>query len=255
MATFLDVHSDWAFTAGLRTAWLKTLGEKARWDSLLKYANGSGNTEVRCYLAHARIARGQTDGLLAVAQQLWAVGKSQPDACDPVFKWLKRQGGITPGLAWERIRLAMEARQPRLTLYLARFVPDSERIWVERWQQQDRGGYRRLDRAKQWPDVEKSRQITSYGLRNLARSDPDRAWQVLEALDGHFDWSPDVKGTILREIALWSAVGAAAETSNGCALFPRSTVTANCSNGGVDMVLPRKTGVRLSRLLRACRRT
>ena len=38
MAAFLDGHSDWAFTAGLRTAWLKSLGEKARWDSLLKYA-------------------------------------------------------------------------------------------------------------------------------------------------------------------------------------------------------------------------
>ena len=212
MVTFLDVHSDWAFTAGLRTSWLKSLGERARWDSILKYANGSGNTEVRCYLAHAQIARGQADGLLATAQQLWAVGKSQPDACDPVFKWLKDQGGITAGLAWERIRLAMEARQPRLTRYLARFVPASERSWVERWQQQDRTGYRRLDRAKQWPDLEKSRQITSYGLRRLARSDPDRAWQVYEALDGHFNWSPEVEGAILREIALWSAVGAEAGT-------------------------------------------
>jgi soluble lytic murein transglycosylase len=220
MATFLDVHSDWAFTAGLRKSWLKALGEKARWDSVLRYANGSGNTEVRCYLAHAQIARGQTDGLLATAKQLWAVGKSQPDACDPVFKWLKQQGGITPGLAWERIRLAMEARQPRLTLYLARFVPAGERTWVERWQQQDRTGYRRLDRAKQWPDLEKSRQITSYGLRNLARSDPDRAWRVFVALDGHFNWSPEVEGAILREIALWSAVGAAAETSQRMRAVP-----------------------------------
>jgi soluble lytic murein transglycosylase len=220
MATFLDVHSDWAFTAGLRTAWLKSLGKKNRWDSLLKYANGSGDTEVRCYLAHAQIARGQTDGLLAVAQGLWAVGKSQPDACDPVFKWLRERGGITPGLAWERIRLAMEARQPRLTLYLARFVPASERSWVETWQQQDRTGYRRLDRAQQWPDLEKSRQITAYGLRSLARSDPDRAWQVLQTLDGHFSWSPDVEGAILREIALWSAVGVSAGTSQRMRAVP-----------------------------------
>ncbi|MEE8339611.1 MAG: transglycosylase SLT domain-containing protein [Xanthomonadales bacterium] len=220
MATFLDEHSDWAFNAGLRTAWLKALGKKARWDSLLKYADGTVDTELRCYLAHARIARGQTDGLVAVAQRLWAVGKSQPDACDPVFKWLRQQGGITAGLAWERIRLAMEARQPRLTLYLARFVPDSERVWVERWQQQDRTGYRRLDRAQQWPDVEKSRQITSYGLRRLARSDPDRAWQVLEMLDGHFDWPPDVEGAILREIALWSAVEVSAGTSQRMRAVP-----------------------------------
>jgi soluble lytic murein transglycosylase len=208
MSSFLDAHQDWAFADGLRAAWLKSLGKKKRWDSLLKYANDSGNTEIRCHLAQARIVRGQTDDLVPVVQQLWAVGKSQPDACDPVFKWLIEQDGITSGLAWERIRLAMESRQPRLTLYLARFVSADEQIWVERWQQQDRSGYRRLDRAKKWTDREKSRQITSYGLRRLARSDPDRAWQVFEALGGHFKWSDDVEGAILREIALWSAVEA-----------------------------------------------
>ncbi len=141
MVAFLDGHGDWAFTEGLRTAWLKSLGKRKHWDSLLKYAPGSGDTEVRCYLAHARLLRGQTEGLLTVAQQLWTVGKSQPDACDPVFKWLRKQGGITPGLAWERIRLAMEAREPRLALYLARFLPAGERAWVDRWYQQNRAAY------------------------------------------------------------------------------------------------------------------
>ena len=207
-------------TDGLRTL-LKgmstpTIIEK----TLLQYAVVSDNTEVRCYLTHAKIVRGQTDGLVPVAQGLWAVGKSQPDACDPVFKWLKGQGGITPGLAWERIRLAMEARQPRLTLYLARFVPANERVWVERWQQQDRTGYRRLDRARKWPDVEKSRQLTAYGLRNLARNDADRAWKIFASLDGHFSWSPEVQGAILREIALWSAVDVAAGTSTRMRAVP-----------------------------------
>jgi soluble lytic murein transglycosylase len=222
MATFLETHSDWAFADGLHTAWLKSLGKKKRWDSLISYAGDSGDTEVQCYLAHARLLRAQTDGLLAVAQKLWTVGKSQPDACDPVFKWLRDQDGITPGLAWERIRLAMEARQPRLSLYLARFIPASERSWVERWQQQDRTGYRRLDQAKQWPDAEKSRQITSYGLRRLARSDPNRAWQIYETLEGYFNWSEDVEGAILREIAMWSAVGAEPETSGRVFAVPEA---------------------------------
>ena len=95
----------------------------------------------------------------------------------------------------------MEARQPRLTLYLAQFVPASDRSWVETWRRQDRTGYRLLNQAQQWPDLEKSRQITAYGLRSLARSDPDRAWKIFEALDDHFSWSGDVEGAILREIA------------------------------------------------------
>jgi len=212
MSAFLDGHEDWAFSEGLRTAWLRTLGARSRWDSLIRYAPGHEDTEVQCYLARARIEQGQTEGLLPAAQALWAVGKSQPDACDPVFKWLIAEDGISSGLAWERIRRAMEARQPRLTLYLARFVAEEERVWVERWQQQDRSGYRRLDRAKKWTDQEKSQTITSYGIKRLARNDSDRAWQVFRALEGHFNWPQDVRGGIIREIALWSAVEGADET-------------------------------------------
>ncbi len=206
MSSFLEVHEDWAFSAGLKTAWLRTLGMQSRWDSLIKHAPGSSDTEIQCYLAQARINRGQTDGLLPVAQSLWTVGKSQPDACDPVFSWLKKEGGITYGLAWERIRRAMDARQPRLTLYLARFLGEEDRIWADRWYQQDRSGYRQLKQASKWPDLEKSRDITSYGLRRLARSDSDKAWQIFEAIEGQFNWTADERGGILREIALWSAV-------------------------------------------------
>jgi soluble lytic murein transglycosylase len=152
MASFLEDHEDWAFTKGLKTAWLRTLGTRNRWDSLIEYAPGSSNTEIQCYLAQARIKRGQTDGLLPVAQTLWTVGKSQPDVCDPVFSWLKKQGGITTGLAWERIRRAMDAREPRLTLYLARFLGEEDRVWADRWYQQDRSGYRRLKQAAMWQD-------------------------------------------------------------------------------------------------------
>ena len=55
MATFLDDHANWAFTAGLRRAWLRSLGEKKRWSALIQYAPGELDTEVRCYLTQAHI--------------------------------------------------------------------------------------------------------------------------------------------------------------------------------------------------------
>ena len=100
----------------------------------------------------------------------------------------------------------MDAREPRLTLYLARFLVEEDRVWAERWYQQDRGGYRQLGQAGKWQDQEKSRDITSYGLRRLARNDSDKAWKIYNSLAGRISWSADVDGGILREIALWSAV-------------------------------------------------
>lgn len=212
MAGFLTAHEDWAFTPGLSTAWLRSLGEVSNWDALAEYGEASEDTEVRCYLARAKIQRGDTEGLLPEVQALWTVGKSQPDACDPAFNWLRKQGGITPGLAWERIRRAFEARQPGLVRYLARYLGKEDRAWAERWYQQDRSGYRRLADARKWPDLEKSREIAAYGIRRLARSDSDRAWQVYQSLDRRFKWSDEVNGAIVREIALWSAVEGADET-------------------------------------------
>lgn len=213
MNAFLQAHEDWPFTPALRKTWLVTLGKNSRWDTLLQYAGDSDDTEIQCYVAQARIQRGQTDGLLPVAQKLWTVGKSQPDACDPVFNWLKKEHGISSDLAWERIRLAMEAREPRLTLYLARYVDAGDQVWVRRWQDQERGGYYRLNQARQWSDQAKGRTIASYGLRHLARSNADRAAEIYADLDGRFTWPEEVRGGILREIALWSAVEGAKDTA------------------------------------------
>ncbi len=206
MARFLSETEEWAFAAGLETAWLKTLGARRRWDDLLQHAEGSADTDVRCLLARARIERGRVDGLLAEVQSLWTVGKSQPDSCDPAFDWLGDQGGITPALARERIRLAVLAGNPRFALYVARFLPEVEQPWVEHWYELNRTRYRRLEQAKSWPDEAVTRMLASVSLQRLARHDADRAMRAYRSLEGGFGWDDGERGTILREIAFRGAL-------------------------------------------------
>jgi soluble lytic murein transglycosylase len=206
MAVFLEQHRDWAFAEGLRQAWLRSLGEHGQWQALLDHALSPLDTENRCFLVRARIERGLTEGLAAEVQALWAVGKSQPDACDPAFDWLRKRGGITPALAWQRIDNAMQAGNIRFTRYLERFVPAAERVWVNRWQDLSRAGYRGLERADAWPDEPIPRLIAASSLRRLAHSDAERAITVFKRLQGHFDWSPAERGRVQRDIALQAAV-------------------------------------------------
>lgn len=206
MAAFLAAHEDWAFTAGLRTAWLRSLGRAQRWDALARFGEGSRNTEVRCHYARARLETGDTEGLMAEARALWTVGRSQPDACDPVFAWFKNEGGVTSEVAWERIRLAMLAGNPRLTLYLGRYLNAREREWLDRWQRLDRDRYRWLNRAVTWGDNELTRMIAEASLRRLAKIDPHRAMPVYLSLVDHFSWNAAVAGDLAREIGLWAAV-------------------------------------------------
>lgn len=211
MAQFLGETGEWAFAAGLETAWLKSLGKRKRWQALARYGGGHPDTEVRCYLAQANIALGMEDGLLAEVQSLWAVGKSQPDSCDPAFDWLLGSGGITPALARERIRLAILAGNPRFALYLARFAPPPERVWVELWHKLDRARYRNLEQAKSWPDQAITRMIASLSLQRLARHDADAAMRAFGKLDGHFGWEAGERGAILREIAFRGALSQSGE--------------------------------------------
>jgi len=220
MAKFLQSHRDWAFTAALETAWLRSLGERGQWNAVLKHGEKSRDTEVRCHLANARIQTGATDGLIPVARALWTKGESQPDACDPVFAWLNEQGGINSGLAWARFKLAMTARERPLARYIVRFMNEDDRTWADRWLQQDRNSYRRLDAALRWPDAENGRTIVQYGLGRLARNDPDRAWEFFVALDEPIGWNETERGSLLADLALWSAVGRSPQTDDRMRAVP-----------------------------------
>ena len=219
MAEFLDTHQNWAFSSGLRSAWLKALAKKGRWADLLAYSGAVTDTALRCQRARGQIILKQTDGLLSEAQKLWAVGKSQPDECDPVFAWLVNNDGIPESLAWERIRLAIVADNRSLAIYLARYVSSEQRRTLEQWNKLSRGGYSRLERASSWPDDETGRMLTATSLQRLARKDASVAATKFAMLDGHFSWG-EQRFILLRDIALYSAVALEAETAERMELVP-----------------------------------
>ncbi len=206
MAGFLRSHEDWAFTAGLRRAWLKALAKKGRWADLVAHSKGVSDTVLRCQRGRGQIILHQIDGLLAEAQSLWTVGKSQPQECDPLFAWLVRNNGIPASLAWQRVGLAIESGNPRLARYLARYIPRNERHWLEDWQKLSLTGYSRLERMRRWPDNETTRMLAAVSLLRLARMDTRLAAQKFKLLDSHFKWEEARRASLLRDIAMYAAV-------------------------------------------------
>jgi soluble lytic murein transglycosylase len=213
MSAFLIAHQGWAFTSGLRTAWLNTLARNKRWAALVKYSERVSSTKQRCQRLRGQIILKQTDGILSEAQKLWTVGKSQPDECDPVFAWLVNTGGIPESLAWKRIQLAMAANNRSLATYLSRYVPKNQRVWVEDWRKLSRAGYARMEKMRNWPDNETTALIAAASLKRLARDDASLAARKFQMLDGHFDWDEASRAGLLRDIALYSAVALEDDTS------------------------------------------
>ena len=212
MSGFLETYRDWAFSPGLRNAWLRSLANRGRWADLVAQSEGVRDTVLRCQRVRGQIILKQTADVLGEAQKLWTAGKSQPDECDPVFAWLIKNDGVTENLAWERIRLAIEANNRGLTMYLQRFVSSDHHGWLKDWQKLSRAGYSRLERTRNWPDNRITRMITATSLHSLARKDAGLAAKKFQMIDGHFSWTQARRAGLLRDIALYSAVGLEQDT-------------------------------------------
>ncbi len=206
MEQFLARYRDWSFAGSLETVWLRSLGSRGEWETLLRHSRDNSDTEVRCHLARARIEQGERDGLAEEIERLWLVGRSQPSACDRPFAWWRRQGNPSHELAWRRFEMAVDAGEDGLARYLRRYLMREQRDWADHWLSMRAQPGATLRRARQWQDHAYSRTLVSIGVRRLARSDQERAHRHWRALAPRFAWDDAERHRIERELALFQAV-------------------------------------------------
>ncbi|WP_253379584.1 murein transglycosylase [unidentified bacterial endosymbiont] len=108
----------------LKSRFVNELARREDWRGLLAFSpEKPGNTEAQCHYYYAKWATGQQDEAWAGAKALWLTGKSQPNACDPLFGAWRASGKQDPLAYLERIRLAMKAGNTRLVTALAGQMP------------------------------------------------------------------------------------------------------------------------------------
>src|SRR5690606_29184300 len=191
---FLERHRGEAVAAAFRAAWLGELARRRAWGPFrAAWGPGTGGAALACSELEARLRTGAADAAwTAEVQALWAgAGRSQPDACDPVFAALAERGGLDDALRWKRIEAAIAEGQPGVVRAAARGLPEAER--------------RRADAsATGWPKNARSRLAASHGLATLARTDPDAAEALLPRVAGALDFGADDRNRVLHAIALWT---------------------------------------------------
>jgi len=133
VSRFLDRYRDTPLAWRLRANWLDHLAKQRRWVEYLAFYRPGSSVSRRCHQLHALIATGQADRAMPKVKALWLHGRSQPKACDPVFKAWVDAGHLTRDLRWQRIEKAMEAGQWRLARYVGRGLPGDDRTWLDHW--------------------------------------------------------------------------------------------------------------------------
>nr|WP_256669850.1 transglycosylase SLT domain-containing protein [Pseudomonas sp. OIL-1] len=176
---FLVTQGDLPAAQGIKNKWLQRLAKTGKWDLLRKhYDTDSQSTELDCQLTLQMWREGDASLARQRATELWTVGHSQPDACDPLFEKWRAAGGLTEDVAWQRLRQALLYRQDALARYLVRYLP-SQTLLAERFIEAATKPARLSDTTRFRPAVgqpsNRLTDIVTVALRRMARDDPAAA--------------------------------------------------------------------------------
>jgi soluble lytic murein transglycosylase len=200
---FLAEHGDLPQANWMKLRWLRQLADRGDWAPFVKYYDPKLNfKELDCLYGQYQLTNPtlRAEGYKN-ADQLWLTGKSLPAACDALFRRWAAEGQLTEQKRWERAKLAAQARNYPLANILVRSLTTLSSQ-----------GSLLLDVAQKpellnqpgrfMPVDEAMSDVVSLGLRRLARQDPERAMELLDAYASSMRFSAAEKVAIAREIGL-----------------------------------------------------
>ena len=177
---FRNAHSDLPVAEFMYWRWLKRLGQRRDWRRFLSYYETTNDTELRCYRMRALYGSGRRDEAFAGVAELWTAAKSQPKACDPLFKVWIDGDNLTEPMVWERLQLVLDANQRQLARYLQRFFKGPFKPWAQSLYNVHVKPTLVTRTSRYATDTDLSRQVVGHGLRRLATTNPSaaqEAWQ------------------------------------------------------------------------------
>jgi soluble lytic murein transglycosylase len=199
---FLAEHGDLPQISWMKLRWLRWLAERGEWKTFINYYDPTLNfTELDCLYGQYQLSHGMRAEGNATAEKLWLVGKSQPNACDPLFALWAAEGQLTEQKRWQRAKLAAEARNYGLVTHLIKAMPtlgNHGKSLLEVAQKPEL-----LKQTARFTQTDPATaDVVGLGLRRLARQDAESALKLLDSYSQRLKFSSDEQVAIAREIGL-----------------------------------------------------
>jgi len=147
---FIKNNQDTPYAARLRREWLNYLAKYKRWNEYLEFYPqnaietifhtqeinkriSKASTRRACHYLNALVATNQESQALSLVEKLWLSERSQPKACDKVFKLWQNKGLLTSELRWQRILLAINKNKRSLAKYIAKPFKGKDKVLISTW--------------------------------------------------------------------------------------------------------------------------
>ncbi|WP_462320073.1 lytic transglycosylase domain-containing protein [Halochromatium sp.] len=178
---FLQRYQGSVVAEPVRDQWLRRLVREQRWADYLQAHVDNGSRERDCWYRRALLGTDQAAAAFSGLSGIYLTGGSLPSDCDPLFAVWAQTGGLRSARVWERIGLALEADNPGVAAFQARYLPAEHEPWLELMLAVHQRPARLLEEpitAERVPDRAVRQRILIYGLERLAAQRPRQAEQL-----------------------------------------------------------------------------
>ena len=170
-----------------------------------QFYQGQAISRLDCLSLQAEIEAGRFARVNQRAIDLWMLGTSQVDECDPVFDYLDDNGLLGPVEYRKRFGLAIESREFQLARWLAKKIDTQHTDAAKLWTQAQSNPDRFLERHDPAANSETYRRQLVYATERLTYRDPERALLLWKKVARRYGFSEEQKLRTQRHIALWTA--------------------------------------------------
>lgn len=203
---FLNQYGELPVSRKLRYKWLHWLAKNNHSSLFLRHFRDFGSQQLTCKSLEFRLRTSENpEDIYPLAESIWLTGHSLPKACDKLITMMKKSGRINEDMIWQRLLLAVKARQRSLAKYLTQQLSPSSHGAAELLQKLAKNPSK-LDKVEfKQPLTNKAKDIIEQALYQLAWDDPNKAisnWKRLGQTHQFSPSSPKLKRAISLSLAI-----------------------------------------------------
>ena len=169
------------------------------------FYQGIGEASLDCLALQAELDQGREARVVNRMLELWLVGRSQVDECDPVFEWARNSARLGKAEYRQRFDLAIAERQFTLARWLGRAIDEQHALLATEWllAQQDPEKFLRTHTKRGSGESDRAQLV--YAVERLTYADPLLAAELWDTVRNKHRFSDGERHATARHIALWMA--------------------------------------------------
>ncbi|NOR36939.1 MAG: transglycosylase SLT domain-containing protein [Woeseiaceae bacterium] len=207
--SFLDHYGVLKPARELRYRYALHLARIGHLDSYLsiyqQFYQGLDVAKLDCLALQAELEAGRTARVVNRAVDLWTVGESQVEECNPVFQFLSNQNHLHQTQYLRRFELAIDAREFSIARWLGKSIDQQHIDIASQWITAQRNPESFVRNDKKWTNDAATREQLAYAIERITYDDPDLAFTLWKGISKGKRFSAEQELRTSRHIALWTA--------------------------------------------------